>query len=130
MKKPLFSLFLLLLCTALHAKEIAPKGEFANINVAEQNKTVKALLQGHDASLYNILKAPENYFPPTLYALSHVLFNQGRKDEAVFWFYAGQLRARSDANKALDRSARQAVSALNQQYGTPINKYAMSDIKN
>jgi hypothetical protein len=63
-----------------------------------------------------------------LYELSRTLFSLGQKDEAAFWFYAGQLRARFDANRCSDISARQAVAVLNQEYGTPINQYAFQDL--
>ena len=35
---------------------------------------------------------PQCYAPPAFFALSAVLFQDGKKDEAAFWFYAGQLR--------------------------------------
>ena len=53
---------------------------------------------------------------------------RGKKDEAAFWFYAGQLRARFDANRCADASARAAPGALNARYGPPINKYAFGDL--
>ena len=62
------------------------------------------------------------------YAVSRALFEQDKKDEAAFWYYAGQLRARFDANRCADVSARQAVSLLNREYGGPVNKHAMQDL--
>ena len=56
------------------------------------------------------------------------MFQDGKKDEGAFWFYAGQLRARFDANRCADVSARQAVGVLNQTYGSLINQYALQDI--
>jgi hypothetical protein len=69
-----------------------------------------------------------HYAPPVLYALSSALFEEGRKDEAAFWFYAGQLRGRFDANRCNDISARQGVAVLNQTFGTPINQYMFKDL--
>jgi len=43
--------------------------------------------------------APENYAPPVFYALSEALLVRGEKDDAAFWFYAGQIRTRFDAHK-------------------------------
>ncbi|WP_158000173.1 DUF6683 family protein, partial [Melaminivora alkalimesophila] len=75
-------------------------------------------------AIAQVQEAPQRYAPPVLYALSHVLMQQGRNDQAMFWFYAGQLRGRYDANRCADVSARQAIAVLNQRYGGPINQYA------
>ena len=75
-----------------------------------------------------ITSKPENFAPPVLYFLSKVLFDDGQKDEAMFWFYAGQLRGRIDANICADDSARAAIGVLNQKFGPPINQYASKDI--
>lgn len=56
------------------------------------------------------------------------MFRLGDKDDAAFWFYVGQLRARYDAERCRDNSAKQAVPALNQEYGGAINKYTFQDI--
>lgn len=72
--------------------------------------------------------APENYIPPVFYLLSAVLFHMGRKDDAPFWFYAGQLRARFDANRCADYTAGGAVDVLNESYGLPINQHMFRDL--
>ena len=56
------------------------------------------------------------------------LFQQGDREDSLFWFYAGQLRARFDANRCADVSARAAVGALNEEYGPPINRYAFRNL--
>jgi len=71
--------------------------------------------------------APQKYAPPVFYVLSNILFSDGRQDDAGFWFYAGQLRPRFDANRCADVSARQAVAALTEEFGTPINQYMFKD---
>jgi hypothetical protein len=71
---------------------------------------------------------PENFAPFVLYALSRVFFDGGRKDEAMFWFYAGQLRATFDADRCADESAWAAVEALNDEYGPSINRYSFKNI--
>jgi len=60
--------------------------------------------------------------------LSNELFRDNQKDQAAFWFYVAQLRARYDANLCLDKSARQAVSVLNNQFGPQINQYAFANL--
>ncbi|MDB5936337.1 MAG: hypothetical protein JWQ01_3681 [Massilia sp.] len=111
---------------------VAPTGEYAKIDVRLAQDTIKVLSSGSaqekDNAVALVLAHPENYVPPVFYAMSAVLFDLGKKDDAAFWFYAGQLRARFDANRCLDISARQAVGVLNQTYGTPINQYALKDM--
>ncbi len=113
-------------------KTVTPQGEFAQIDTRRVNETIKVLTQGSAkdkrAAIARIKARPEDYAPPVFYALSNVLFADGDKDEAAFWFYAGQLRARVDANICADASARQAVGLLNRHYGTPINRYAFQDM--
>lgn len=106
---------------------VNPQGEFATIRVEPSNSEMKLLSKRDSASIERVTKNPGAYNPAVLYALSDALFRSGRKDDAIYWFYLGQLRARSDANKALDVSARQAVSVLNQRYGTQINRYSFKD---
>lgn len=59
------------------------------------------------------------------------LWAAGEKDDAVFWFYAGQLRFRTylAANPGLDPSGAPALfSAMMETLGAPINGYAFGDI--
>ena len=67
-----------------------------------------AAMQGNDAAkkqsaVEMVKKHSENYAPPALFGLSKSLFEAGKKDDAMFWFYAGQLRARYDANRCARR---------------------------
>jgi len=112
--------------------EIKSKGIFSEIAVEKQNQAIDKI-QGKDKkgkklTIENVKENPNNYNPPVLYALSHELFEQGNKDEACYWFYLAQLRARYDASLCLDNSAKQAVTILNNEYGPEINKYAFQDI--
>src|SRR5262245_60113864 len=113
-------------------KPVTPQGEFAQIDTRLVNETMQILAKGTAAekqkAIVKIRAHPENYAPPVFYLLSNVLFANGEKDEGAFWFYAGQLRARVDANICADSSAGQAVDVLNQNYGTPINQYTFQDI--
>lgn len=113
-------------------KTIKPGGKFAEIDTRLANETIQLLSSGtadeKQKAIARVKAQPENYAPPVLYALSSALFSSGDKDEAAFWFYAAQVRARVDANICADASARQAVSVLNRQYGGPINQHAFQDI--
>lgn len=73
----------------------------------------------------------ENKDPSTYYVLAAKLFEHGDKDEAVFWFYLGQLRFRFEllANPSQDPSGGPALfGALSAEVGGPINEYAFGDI--
>jgi len=74
----------------------------------------------------------ENQHPTAFYILAQKLFTAGQKDDAVFWFYAGQLRYRvylvvnkdklpADGDPAL-------FASLSEEIGRPINEYAFGDI--
>ncbi|WP_088332379.1 hypothetical protein [Lacimicrobium sp. SS2-24] len=129
MKISAIILFLLIFTFAkAETNYFEPQGEFAEIDLKKQNEVLKEVLDGDQTTIDLVINQPENYIPPVLYVLSNSLFQKGDKEEGMFWFYAGQLRARSDANKALDKSARQAVSVLNQNFGPLINQYAFKDI--
>ena len=113
-------------------RTLEPSGEYANIDTRVAREAIEALSSGapdrQARTIAAVTAAPEKYAPPVFYALSRTLFEQDKKDEAAFWFYAGQLRARFDANRCADASARQAVSVLNREYGGPVNKHAMQDL--
>ena len=110
---------------------VAPRGVYATIDVRLANDTIAALLGQDDGersrAIAEIEASPAKYAPPVFYVLSSVLFTAGRKDDAAFWFYAGQLRGRFDANRCADVSARQAIAVLNDQFGLPINQYMFKD---
>jgi hypothetical protein len=83
-------------------------------------------------SIEQLKNGIENQHPAYFYYLAKKLFVAGQKDDAVFWFYAGQLRYRVylAVNKdKLDPSGDPAVfSALSEEVGRPINEYAFGDI--
>ncbi|WP_417618293.1 hypothetical protein [Oceanisphaera sp.] len=108
-------------------QEITPKGEFAQIDVAKSQQAMDAITGGNGDIINDILKSPNDYAPPVLYLISAIMFDNDYQDQATFWFYAAQLRARSDANKSGDNTAHAAVSQLNQRFGIKITPYAMSN---
>ena len=123
----LFSIIALSGCALPTQVAVNPRGDFATIQVEPSNSELKLLSKRDPASIERVTRNPGSYNPAVLYALSDALFRSNKKDDAIYWFYLGQLRARSDANKALDASAKQAVGVLNQRYGTQINQYSFKD---
>jgi hypothetical protein len=129
-------LALLAMAAAAHSTAvdiaIKPIGEYAQIDVELANNAIRVLGKGSPDEkqkvIENIKAHSENYAPPVFYALSRVLFESGNKDEAAFWFYNGQVRARFDADRCTDASAHGVVDALNAQFGRSINQYTFQDI--
>jgi hypothetical protein len=72
----------------------------------------------------------ERKHPAAYYALAKRLFEEGERDEAVFWFYTGQIRYRayimSHYTQLQDDNA--LFSSLTENVGEPINAYALGDI--
>jgi hypothetical protein len=112
--------------------EIAPKGIYAEIDVQRSNELLRFLIQGDQEvkskASEEVIKNSNIYNPTVLFALSEVLFKSDKKDQACFWFYVAQLRARYDANRCMDKSATSGLAVLNEQYGPEINRYAFKDI--
>jgi hypothetical protein len=127
-------LFLLLAASTAHPAEkaVQPAGIYASIDTRLAHQTIQSLQRSNAKERSGLIKeitnAPASYAPPVLYLVSSILFEEGKKDDAMFWFYAGQLRGRIDANICADKSARQAIAVLNERFGTPINRYAFRDV--
>jgi hypothetical protein len=71
--------------------------------------------------------------PINYYIYAEQLFRGGRKDQALQWFYAGQLRYRFllKANPGSDRSGGTALfNSLLNEFGPPLNHYGASDPAN
>lgn len=77
-----------------------------------------------DAAVDAVRTSPQGFPPPVLYALAHALFTRGERDAALFWYHAGQLRARFDVERCADPTVVDVVERLRGQYGAPINGYA------
>jgi hypothetical protein len=91
MKKIILLLIVTLGLTALcnaQTKEIKLKGVFKEIDVARHNEAIE-ILNGKNKKLKqqtvdSILKNPNFYNPPVIYALSRELFRQDKKDDAIY----------------------------------------------
>lgn len=110
---------------------VEPTGEHAEVDTQLARDAIAGLLDA-DADVRRRTAAlvelePARFAPPVLFALSEVLLDQARPADAAFWFYAGQVRARFDANRCTDPSASAAVGALTERFGGPINRFAFID---
>lgn len=73
----------------------------------------------------------EGEHPAAYYVLASKLFDRGDQDDAVFWFYAGQLRYRTHlaCNPDLAPDGDPALfGALSEVIGGEINRYAFGDL--
>lgn len=107
---------------------VDPRGEFAGIETQKSARVMEEIRRGDAAAIALVEDSPGEYQPPVFYELAAQLHRKGRRQEAMYWFYLGQLRARSDANKALDPSASAGVDLMNETFGHPINAFAFQDI--
>ncbi len=78
------------------------------------------------AAVEEVLKSADRAEPLTLMQASSRLFVRGDKDKGVFWFYAGQLRARYSPQ--LTGEASQLITIFVMTLGEEINAYAMRDV--
>jgi tetratricopeptide (TPR) repeat protein len=110
-----------------------PRGEFVKIDVTASNEILRSLLNtdptAQQQALKEVLAAPNAYAPPALYATANAMFQLGKEDEALFWYYLGLLRATSDAYKykSPDGSVQDAVYLLNKKFGPPFQEMFRTD---
>lgn len=112
---------------AEQAGPIEPKGEFALIDIRRSQQAMDAITDGKPDTINDILKSPNDFAPPVLYLISAIMFDNNYQNQATFWYYAAQLRARSDANKSGDETTHGAVTKLNQRFGQRIGPYSLSN---
>ena len=83
-------------------------------------------------SIEQLKSGIENQHPSYFYILAEKLFAVGKKDEAVFWYYAGQLRYRVyllvNKDKLEPSGDPAAFAALSEEIDRTINEYAFGDI--
>ena len=80
------------------------------------------------ATAKEILNDPKTLSEPLeIFNPAFVLFQNGERDEAVFWFYAAELRVQYQL--AFERGDRgQLLSVMRMTTGVPINNYAFQDV--
>ncbi len=104
------------------------RGEYAGINFAETEKIMQSISNGDMDVIKQVMNDPDKYVPPILFAYAEQVYKAGHYEVAMFWYYTAQLRARSDANKSLDKTVQKGVTLLGQRYGTEIGPYALSHL--
>jgi hypothetical protein len=109
-----------------------PSDIYKSIDVRLTDDTMKALhdYKGKEREdiIHTVTQKPGDFAPPVLFLLSSILFDQGQKDDSMFWLYAGQLRGRIDANICADKTARVAIAEINRRVAPRINQYAFTNI--
>lgn len=77
--------------------------------------------------VFEIQSDSKKYNPPVLFALAHNLFDNNQKDQAVFWYYVGLLRAMKDAQQEqqLFEKNKHSIDLYVEFLGKPIEKYTL-----
>jgi ankyrin repeat protein len=106
---------------------VQPTGAYATIDTSRDIRLMKVLTEGSPeqkaSTVKSVLQSPTKFSPGVLFALSAALSEQGNKDESMFWFLVADLRARYDAQRCADDSARSGIPALRQNFGPFIYPY-------
>ncbi|MGN1392963.1 MAG: hypothetical protein ACI4V7_02765 [Succinivibrionaceae bacterium] len=100
------------------------KGEYRDLNFERIENYKKKILGSDIDTIKEVMNDPNNFEPPILFVYAEQVFLAGHRDVGMFWYYTAQLRARSDANKSLDKSVQKAVTELSIQHGQYIGKFA------
>lgn len=74
-------------------------------------------------------KLPQQH-PASYYLYASRIFNEGRKDDAVVWYYVGELRYRFllEARPSLEREESTVFNTMHSTVGGMINQYAAGDL--
>jgi hypothetical protein len=115
----------------INNEAVKPKGFYSEIANKTSNdlRIIKLLAdsnyKGRTVLIDSVIQIANSHTPPVLYFLSAALYQLNKKDDASFWFYVAQLRARYDVNRCTDKTA--SAARYNQNFGPVINTYAMKD---
>jgi hypothetical protein len=93
--------------------------EYDEINIKFSLRTMDILRKGTEnqktETIKRIIASSENYIPPVFFVLAGVLYEQGKKEEAIFWLNAGRLRGQYDVNRCADKDAGESVYLMTLQ---------------
>lgn len=89
----------------------------------EQASAAKQLADRRPIGLGAFTKDPDCFHWPNFYNAAMTLFNDGEEDDALKWYYAGQIRARVAAGLDPDASANYAMMVALNQAAQPIKAY-------
>ncbi|SUD90157.1 hypothetical protein [Psychrobacter phenylpyruvicus] len=104
-----------------------------NNHTADTANAVSSDNELADQSIEDLKQGIADKHPLNYFILAAKLFNEGSFDEAVKWYYVGQIRFRAylEANPDLEQSDDPALFyALRYSLGTPINQYAGQNVDN
>jgi hypothetical protein len=111
---------------------VQPKGVFARIDTNRTRKVIEDMSSQDprrvSRAIEKIIAAPGTFQPPAFFALAASLYKEGKAEEAIFWLNADRVRARFDANRCADVSARQAVRVLSMQMPADLIKEQFKDL--
>jgi hypothetical protein len=100
---------------------VDPKGEFAEIDVADANQVLEQLLSADPAvreqAIARFKEDPERMTPPVFFVAASQMYEAGQKEDAVRWLLIGRVRALNDIFKCKDETVVQAIAVLNYQVG-------------
>jgi hypothetical protein len=112
---------------------VQPKGVFAEIDTRKTLEVIQDMAsQDHrrvSRATTKIIANPRTFQPPAFFALAASLYKEGKAEDAIFWLNAGRVRARFDANRCADVSARQAVRVLSMQMPEGLIKEQFKDLE-
>jgi hypothetical protein len=112
---------------------VQPQGVFAQIDTRKTLEVVEDMSSQDprrvSRAIAKIIAGPGKFQPPALFALAASLHKQGKAEEAIFWLNAGRVRARFDANRCADVSARQAVRVISMQMPADLIKEQFKDLE-
>lgn len=104
-----------------------------NNHTADTSNAVSSDNELADQSIEDLKQDIVDKHPVNYFILAAKLYNEGSFDEAVKWYYIGQIRFRAylEANPDLEQSEDPALYyALRYSLGTPINEYAGQNVDN
>jgi WD40 repeat protein len=87
-----------------------------------------AVDRGVRQQIPNLIRDVEHAHPVAMMFLAKRLFDAGRRDEAVFWFYEGQLRWRALLIETPDPEGQAQFQRLFETIGPAINPYAFRNL--
>jgi hypothetical protein len=127
----LFFLFVSFAANAQNPEYLKTEPNSIEGNLLNDTKAIAILLMSTSKKeKSNVIKEikdnPNSFSPPVLYNLSSVLFGERKYNEACYWFYVAQLRARYDVNRSADK--RVSAADWNQPIGLVINQYALEHL--
>jgi hypothetical protein len=126
-------------CAAAILALSANAGAAAPAFAEPQGAVAQAIASARTEPLDDLVRDVERQHPVAMMLLAKRLFDAGRKDEAVFWFYEAQLRWRARLRQnpelgqgggpLLGENEAERFQRLFHSLGSDINEYATGDIQ-